>query len=1178
VDYIIGYDTTPAVAAGIKGILHTLGEAILLVVLVVFVFLQSWRATLIPLLTVPVSLLGTFAVFPMLGFTVNTLTLFGMVLAIGIVVDDAIVVVEAVSHHIEEGMSPREATVQAMREVSGPVIGIALVLSSVFIPVAFIGGLTGRLYQQFALTIAIAVVISAFVALSLSPALSALLLRPSSKRRGWLGGLGLRFNRMFTHATNGYLRLAGTLARRALLSLLLIGLVALGGGALGQMLPQGFIPDEDQGILLVNVQLQNAASLRRTDEACRKLEAILSKTPGIQSFNVVGGLSFIAGASTPYSASFFMRLKPWEERQTPDQQLQGIISRLMREFSKVPEANALVIAPPSLPGFGAAGGFSFVLQDRSGTMSVQELGENLQTFLSAARQHPELTRLFSAFDATVPQLSLEVDREKVRTLGVPITEVFATLSAALGGAYVNDFNRFGRLYRVYVQAEPGYRQQPSDIGQFYVRSQRTNVMIPLSTLMTVNPNAGTELTIRYNLFRSVDISGAAAPGYSSGQAMRVLEDLAARVLPREMGYEYTGLSYQEKRAPNPWPTFVLAVVFVFLLLAALYESWSLPWSVLLGTPLVALGAFFGVWLRGFDNNVFVQIGLIMLIGLAAKNSILIVEFAKARREDGKPVVEAALDAARLRFRPIVMTALAFILGVVPLMLATGSGANARQVMGTAVFWGMLVATLFGVLLVPSFFVVVERFRERKPKPVAVLLIVSLPGLFLGSGCKMGPDYRRPEVPVPALWRQQPVMPETIADVPWWSFFQDPALTALISEALTNNSDVRIAVARIEQARGNYRIQRSFLAPTVDASAGWIRARGAEPIAGTAVTGNQFSLIGLLSYEVDIWGRIRRLSEAARAELFAAEEARRAVYIGLISGVASAYFDLRALDEQLLISQRTVHSREKSLELTQVRFNQGQGIVSELDIRQAETQLYTAKATQADLERQVALRENEINLLAGRNPGPVTRGGFLSQPQIRESIPAGLPSELLLRRPDILAAEQRLIAANANIGAARAAYFPSISLTAALGLQSVELRDLFDAGVSRTWRLGPQLAAPIFNAGRIAGGVQVARATREEAVVAYEQAIQNAFREVEDALVSTQKLGEQLDAQAKTVEAERVRLELSELRYESGVASYSDVLDAQRSLFSAELILAQLGSARLTSIAQLYRALGGGWNG
>lgn len=715
VDYGISYDTTPAVEASIEGIVHTLLEAIVLVVLVVFLFLQNVRATFIPLLTVPVSLLGTFALFPLLGFSINTLSLFGMVLAIGIVVDDAIVVVEAVMHHIEQGKSPRDATIQAMKEVSGPVIGIALILSAVFVPVAFIGGLVGQLYQQFALTIAIAVGISAFNALTLSPALSALLLKPHSPGKGLLGKLFGGFNKAFDASTNAYLRIATMLARKAILSLLLMGIVAVGAGGFAKVIPGGFVPDEDQGILMINVQLPNASSLERTRQVCRKVDAILERTPGVERFNVIGGMSFLSGTFTPNSASYFVRLKDWKERTTPDTQLAGILKRLGGELMKIPEAIAFPFTPPSLPGFGAAGGFNFMLQDRSGTLSVKQLGDQTVKFIGEARKRPELASLFTAFDPRVPQVALDVDREKVSKLGIPINDVFNTLQASLGGAYVNDFNRFGRLYRVFVQAESDFRQRPEDIGQFYVRSATTREMIPLSTLVTVKQDAGTELTTRYNLFRSVEISGRAAPGYSSGQAMKALEEVAAQVLPREMSYAYTGLSYQERTAPNPVPTFVLAVVFVFLLLAAMYESWSLPWSVLLGTPLVALGAFFGVWMRGFDNNVFVQVGLVMLIGLAAKNAILIVEFAKMKREEGMSSLDAALTSAKLRFRPILMTAFAFILGVVPLMLASGSGANSRQIMGTAVFYGMLVATALGVFLIPALYVVVEQISGNAKK-------------------------------------------------------------------------------------------------------------------------------------------------------------------------------------------------------------------------------------------------------------------------------------------------------------------------------------------------------------------------------------------------------------------------------------------------------------------------------
>jgi HAE1 family hydrophobic/amphiphilic exporter-1 len=719
-DYKIVYDTTPAVQASMHEIVKTFVEALILVTIVVFIFLQNLRATIIPLLTVPVSLVGTFIFFPMLGFSVNTLSMFGLVLAIGIVVDDAIVVVEAVMHHIEHGMAPREATIQAMKEVSAPVIGIALILSAVFIPVAFLGGLTGQMYQQFALTIAISVLLSAFSALSLSPALAAMLLKPARPRRGPLGWFFRGFNRVFDGATKGYVGVVRLLLRRAVLTVLVVLVVVVGVVLLGRAVPAGFIPEEDQGIFGVNVQLPPAASLERTSAVLRKVEEMIAKLEGVESYQVIGGYGVVTSTYQPNFGSVFARLKPWEERHGEALHVKGIMARLQQELAQIPEAVAFPFNIPTISGFGASAGFNFILQDKSGTLGVQQLGEQTRTFLAAARQRPELASLFTSFDPTYPQVKVELDREKARTLGVPVNQVFEAMSAAMGGTYVNDFNRFGRLYRVYVQADADYRLKPEQIGDVYVRS-RTGTMVPLSTLVTITSEPGTEIMTRFNLLRSVEINGQPAPGYSSGQAQAALEDVFRQAMPKEMGFAYSSLSYQEKVAPPPTPTFILAIVFVFLLLAAMYESWRLPWAVLLGSPLVALGAFFGVWLSGYDNNVYVQIGLIMLVGLAAKNAILIVEFAKAKHEQGQSVQAAALEASRLRFRPILMTAFAFIIGVIPLMRASGAGAASQNVMGTAVFWGMLIATALGVFLIPGNFTFVEslgRKRLKKKSPVA----------------------------------------------------------------------------------------------------------------------------------------------------------------------------------------------------------------------------------------------------------------------------------------------------------------------------------------------------------------------------------------------------------------------------------------------------------------------------
>ena len=842
-DYKIVYDTTPAVEASIESIVHTFVEALILVTLVVFIFLQNVRATIIPLLTVPVSIIGTFIFFPMLGFSVNTLSMFGLVLAIGIVVDDAIVVVEAVIHHMERGLDPRAATIQAMKEVSGPVVGIALILSAVFVPVAFLGGLTGRMYQQFALTIAISVLLSAFSALSLSPALSVLLLKPGhGPGRGPLGMFFRGFNWVFDRATNGYIGVTRLLVRRAVLTILLIGVVVVGAGFFGKRLPAGFIPDEDQGLLGVNVQLPPGASLERTGAILTRVEQIVAKTEGVDAYTTIGGFGLVTNTYQPNFGTILIRLKDWEERHGEALHVKGIIGHLAPQFAAIPEAVIFPFNIPTIAGFGASAGFNFLLQDRSGTLSVEDLGAQTRAFLTEARQRPQLANLFTSFDPNYPQVKVELDREKARTLGIPVNDVFQAMSAVLGGAYVNDFNRFGRLFRVYVQADADYRRKPDDIGQIYVRSNTTNTMIPLSTLVTIREVPSTEITTRFNLFRSVEISGVPGPGFTSGQALAALEDVFGKTMPKEMGFAYSKLSYQEKVAPPAGPTFVMAIVFVFLLLAAMYESWRLPWAVLLGSPLVALGAFFGVWLVGYDNNVYVQVGLIMLIGLAAKNAILIVEVAKVRHEEGKPAQEAALEAARLRFRPILMTAFAFILGVVPLDARQRRGRRRAERHGHGGLLGHAGRH------VPRRVHHSRQLRlrgaagpapsagegagagsrpraapDRAPGGAPVRRATALIGLVLVlAACTVGPDYRRPEVTLPALFRgldpTAPPEPGSLGDLAWWTIFQDEVLQRLIQTALTENYDLRLAVSRILDAQAQVVITRSNQFPVVEGTA------------------------------------------------------------------------------------------------------------------------------------------------------------------------------------------------------------------------------------------------------------------------------------------------------------------------------------------------------------------------
>jgi HAE1 family hydrophobic/amphiphilic exporter-1 len=727
-DYVTSLDTTQAVREGIKEIVHTLFEALVLVIIVVYIFLQGWRATLIPLLAVPVSLIGAFALFPLLGFSINTLSLFGLVLAIGLVVDDAIVVVEAVEHHIEHGLSPKEASLKAMEEVSGPVIAIALILVAVFIPTAFIPGITGRLYQQFAVTIALSVVISAFNALTLSPALSALLLRPRQPARGPLGWFFGWFNRWFGRATDGYVNVCSHLIHKAGRSMLFLVAVAVASGWLGTQLPGGFLPIEDQGYVFLNVQLPNASSLQRTDEVCRKIETILKNTPGVQYASTVVGFSLLSTVSTTYNAFFFVTLKPWDERTKPEEKLLPIFKNVNAQLAELPEAKAFLFPPPAIPGVGTSGGVTLILEDRIGK-EIGFLAENTQKFMEAARKRPEVSRVDTTFIPDVPQVFARVDREKVLKQGVNLSDVYQTLQSFMGGVMVNFFNRFGRVWQVYVQAEGEFRTQAENVGQFYVRNANGD-MVPLSALVTMESFHGPEFTMRYNEYRSSQLLVGASAGYSSGQVMKALEEVFASTMPSGMGYDYMGMSFQEKAASEGVPASVIfgfSLLFVFLILAAQYESWALPFSVLLGTPIAVLGAFGTLYLfklvapQASENDVFTQIGLVMLIGLAAKNAILIVEFAKVEYEGGKSLRDAALAGAKLRLRPILMTAFAFILGVVPLVLASGAGAHGRILLGLTVLGGMLAASLIAIFLIPVCFYVVENLTHRggqheKPKP------------------------------------------------------------------------------------------------------------------------------------------------------------------------------------------------------------------------------------------------------------------------------------------------------------------------------------------------------------------------------------------------------------------------------------------------------------------------------
>ena len=710
-DYEITLDTTDFVKASIQEVLETLRDAIILVIIVVFIFLGSFRATFIPMLAVPVSLIGTFALFGPLGFSINTLTLFGIVLAVGIVVDDAIVVVEAVQKHIEDGHDPREATRLAMDDVQGPVIAIALVLCAVFVPVAFMGGITGQLYRQFALTLSVSVLLSAIVALTLTPALCTMILKKQDEKKNLLTYFNMAFNFVFGKVTNVYVWSVKKILRLSLVFILLLFCIWGGAGYFLKILPTGFVPNEDQGYFFIAVTLPDGASLDRTDALSQRSEEFIMKLPGVKRVMTMGGLNILNNTFNSNTYTIVVSLEPWDERKSKEKSIKTIMMACKKELDSYPEATAMVVLPPPIPGLGSAGGVQFELQDRS-SHTPEELDKVTQDFITQLRKRPELMMVYTGYRTSLPQLNLDLDRDKTSNMGISISSVFRSLQVFLGGYPINDFNLYDRTYKVMIQAEADFRGNAKSISRIYVRTSSGD-MVPLSTLATVKETSGPSLIQRYNMYRNSEIIGVGKTEYSSGQIMKAVEDTAAKYLPPGYGYEWSGTSYQEKMAGSAQSLiFVLALVFVFLFLAAQYESWAVPFSVIFGLPIGILGAFYALWLLGVDNNVYAQIGLVMLLGLAAKNAILIVEFAKERYEkQGMSLFEATVEGSRLRLRPILMTSFAFILGVLPLVIASGAGAGSRHSLGTAVFGGMIFATSLGVFFIPLLYLVVQSIAE-----------------------------------------------------------------------------------------------------------------------------------------------------------------------------------------------------------------------------------------------------------------------------------------------------------------------------------------------------------------------------------------------------------------------------------------------------------------------------------
>jgi len=1208
-DYSVVYDPTVFVRHSIEAVVHTLCEAILLVVIVVILFLQTWRAAIIPLAAVPVSLIGTFSIMLGLGFSINALSLFGLVLAIGIVVDDAIVVVENVERNIALGLSSVDAARKAMTEVTGPIVATALVLCAVFIPTAFISGLTGQFYKQFAITIAISTVISAFNSLTLSPALCAVLLKDHHSPKDWLWramerGLGWffrPFNRVFAWAGIKYANGVGSVLRKSAIALVLYGgLVVLTGWSFNKV-PTGFVPTQDKQYLVAFAQLPEGASLDRTEAVIRNMSDIGLKQPGVDSAVAFPGLSINGFSVAANSGIVFFTLKPFDERTTANLSGPAIAGALNQKFASVQEAYVLTVMPPAVMGLGTIGGFKLFVEDRA-DLGFDELYQNTQAVIGKGYQNPSLGGLFSTFTVNVPQLDADVDRVKAKTQGVPLQNLFETMQIYLGSLYVNDFNRFGRTYEVVAQADSRFRQTPEDITRLKTRNDHGD-MVPLGTLVKVTESHGPDRVMRYNGYPAAEINGGPAPGYSSGQAEAAMSQIASDNLPRGMAYEWTDLTYQRILAGNT-TIYVgpLCLLLVFLVLSALYESFRLPLAIILIVPMCLLFAITGVWLKGSDNNIFTQIGLIVLVGLACKNAILIVEFAKRRQDEGATPFQAAIDACSLRLRPILMTSIAFIAGVFPLVVSKGAGAEMRQAMGIAVFSGMIGVTLFGLFLTPVFYVTLMKlgFKHKVVSPVGgpalgsagaaagiitIALLYTMATTTARAGIlTVGPDYEAPTNALPGSyksvayghWKEgQPL--DHLPKGAWWEVFGDANLNSLEARAATANQGLQAAVARVDQSRAVARVARADLLPNVDFYPSYNRQRyspNQSPSYG-ALTASTYATPLDLSYEVDLWGRVRRGFESARADAQASLDMYYNVLLTLQSDVAQNYFSLRSLDAEISTVTNTVGLRKQEVQLTQGRFDGGIG--SELEVAQAETELATTEAEVASLAQRRNELENAIAVLVGETPSTfklAVENPENWNPEPPE-IPAGLPSDLLRRRPDVAAAERQLASANAKIGVAKAAFFPVLTLTGSGGYLSGDVDTLFNWN-SRTWSIGPSLSLPIFAGGRNKANYRRSQGAFDEAVANYRQQVLVAFSDVEDSLSRIQNLSAQSEAQKRAVTSARQAAALAEDRYRSGIVSYIEIIDADRDTLSAERSNAELIGQRLIASVQLVKALGGGW--
>ncbi|NOU35578.1 MAG: efflux RND transporter permease subunit [Kiritimatiellaceae bacterium] len=1162
------YDATQFVRVCIEEIALTLLLTFLLVVGVCYIFLQDWRATLIPALTIPVSLCATFAVLTAFGYSINTLTLFGLVLAIGVVVDDAIVVVERVLHLMEhEHLDQRTATIKAMEQVSGPIIATTLVLLAIFVPIGFMGGIVGKIYQQFAVSISAAVLFSAINALTLSPALCASMLQViKPKRHGPLRW----FNAGLGQVRSGYVSASSLLSRHLILTVVVLAAVIGGAYMIGKFSPTSFLPDEDQGIIFGAVQLPEGATLARTDALLTQAVTPLRNEPGVAFVIQITGFSLMGGAGENV-AFFVCGLKDWSERKTPELQSSAILKRLQGRLAQVSGAQINLFTPPAIRGLGASSGMDIRLQAVSDN-DPQKLDAVLKGFLMKLNTTPGIMYAFSTYTANTPYLFLDVDRVKASLMGVDTSAIFAALQDNLGSRYVNNVNFDGQVNNVNVQADWPFRNQVADIEKIYVKNNRGD-MVPLGSVLTSRVILSPRTVDRYNKFTSAAVTAIALPFISSGEAMKTVSKLAGETLPAGYTFDWSSLSYQEARAAGGSSLLiVMALIFGYLFLVAQYESWIIPLPVMLSTVVASLGALAGLLFSHMPLSIYAQLGLILLVGLASKNAILIVEFSRARREEGLTILEAAADGMKQRFRAVLMTAFTFILGVLPMMLATGAGSAARKSIGTTVFWGMTIATVFGMFLIPALYVLFQTLREKSHtirsgrNKLHLLVILLIPFLF--GGCKtVGPDYKEPELP--QLGGQLFEVPSA-----WWMTLNDPELTALIDESQRNNNGIKSAVAAVRAARAQLGIAQAVFGPQLNATGSYARRKAGEDVS-SAGAGDLYRAGFDASWEYDLFGGNRRSVEAAVAGLEAQEAGQADVQVSLSAETAQSYVLLRTYQQRLQVARENLELQQQTFDLLKSRFDSG--LVDELSVQQSRYTLESTRSVIPSLETGVEKSLNALAVLTGVLPGSLHErlSAVQNIPVASAQTVTGIPADVLRRRPDVRRAERKLAAETARIGVAESDLYPKFTLNGSIGIEALHASSLVKSG-SEFYSIGPGVRWAIFNMGSVRNRIEVQKASQEQALAAYEQTVLGAVQETRDALSAFENEQLRIQSLDAAVSAARTAAELADDRYKNGLVDFDVVLNGQRARLILEDQLVQSRSAITLNLIQLYKALGGGW--